>query len=391
MSVQTTPPLSPALHSAAVPPSASASPAERAPRLWLAKPAGLSLSPIATGSSVVFDDGAQLPTPCETGSAGGTFQAGLSSPKFHFSPRTSGSDGTPGFTPHYMGTEQPRAPELQWPSGSHAEQAQPKRPVWSPIAAVFGYQPGSTLAERTSAKEGRISLDSPPQHDGSSTTSRLKRSLSALLQRSSSVLRRGEPGWRSPQRAGTARRGHSAQSSVSASRAFRRSASPTPPPTAGVAPTPHSAPGMFTASSIAGALGASQFNVSPASKVVSPLIGNSTVHVKVIMDEDTVVVVPMLLTLVFAKARERILTKLFRGGVPLVESKRRTLAVRQADGTMAPIMDNPTWRALMDVAARARCQQPRVTSPHAAWPVAPQPCARSVVKLTLFLMCPAAA
>ncbi|KAJ2531587.1 hypothetical protein EV175_007211, partial [Coemansia sp. RSA 1933] len=57
--------------------------------------------------------------------------------------------------------------------------------------------------------------------------------------------------------------------------------------------------------------------------IVSPLIRGSMVHIKVVLDASTIVVVPMMRSEVFARARERILTKFFQGGVPFVESKRR--------------------------------------------------------------------
>ncbi|KAJ2710547.1 hypothetical protein H4R19_003693 [Coemansia spiralis] len=359
----------------------------------------MNIAPIATGPSGYFDGAALPPTPDEPDvhpasvpvSPGVSFYIGPPSPGFPMSPRTSGGEGAPGFAPHYMGTDQPKAPELQWPSGPRAAHVRPKRSMWSPIAAAFGYQSGGTPPEPADDAGVSLSLESLPPRDSDNAGTRIKRSLSTLLQRSSSVLRRGDAGSRSPQRAGTLRRGHSTQNSVSAPRKFMRSTSPTPPPT-GLAGSPCSEPGPFTTSDVAGSLAASQFYVSPASTAVSPLIGNSMVHVKVIMDEDTVVVVPILRMMVFARARERILTKLFQGGVSLVESKGRTLAVRRADGSMMPITDNPTWRALMDVAARAhQQQQAKASGPGAAWPDVLRPCTRTVAKLTLHLTSPAAA
>ncbi|KAJ1718407.1 hypothetical protein LPJ61_006643 [Coemansia biformis] len=221
-------------------------------------------------------------------------------------------------------------------------------------------------------------MESLSPQDSENAANRIKRSLSTLLQRSSSVLRRGGPGARSPRQPGGGYGGHTRQCSESIPRTFARSSSPTPSLEDRAA----------TAGDIACALAASHFFVSAANTAVSSLVGNSMVHVKVVMDGDTAVVVPMLRTMVFATARERILTKLFQGGVPLVESKSRTLAVRRRDGSMAPVVDNQTWRMAMEVAARAHSQQAKAAgAPPAmiAQPAALPLTTRTVVKLTLHL------
>ncbi|KAJ1951753.1 hypothetical protein GGI12_006408 [Dipsacomyces acuminosporus] len=110
-------------------------------------------------------------------------------------------------------------------------------------------------------------------------------------------------------------------------------------------------------SDLALALATSQFNTSGTSGTISPLVGNSMVHVKVVMDPSNTVVIPMARTLVLAKARERILTKFFQGGIALVEVKRRKLALRKPDGSLVVIDDNPTWRSIMDSVSYARRQR----------------------------------
>ncbi|KAJ2026274.1 hypothetical protein IWW57_003093 [Coemansia sp. S610] len=120
-----------------------------------------------------------------------------------------------------------------------------------------------------------------------------------------------------------------------------------------------------------------------ANTTTSPLIGNSMVHVKVVMDAANITIVPMVRTVVFARARERILTKLFQGGVPFVESKRRKLAVRRPDGSMVVVADNQTWRCIMDAASVAKAGQPGVPAD------ATTPGHKTVVKLTLHLIDPA--
>ncbi|KAJ2847684.1 hypothetical protein GGI22_005907, partial [Coemansia erecta] len=95
-------------------------------------------------------------------------------------------------------------------------------------------------------------------------------------------------------------------------------------------------------------LSSSCFSVMLSNSMVSPLVRGSMVHIKVVMDADTIVIVPMMRSEVFARARERILTKLFRGGVPLVESKRRKLVARGENGSSLVIANNHIWRKVMD-------------------------------------------
>ncbi|KAJ2853075.1 hypothetical protein GGI22_005014, partial [Coemansia erecta] len=104
----------------------------------------------------------------------------------------------------------------------------------------------------------------------------------------------------------------------------------------------------FRISILATALSSSCFSVMLSNSMVSPLVRGSMVHIKVVMDADTIVIVPMMRSEVFARARERILTKLFRGGVPLVESKRRKLVARGENGSSLVIANNHIWRKVMD-------------------------------------------
>ncbi|KAJ2583022.1 hypothetical protein IWW49_005452, partial [Coemansia sp. RSA 1797] len=150
---------------------------------------------------------------------------------------------------------------------------------------------------------------------------------------------------------------------------FVRSSSPTPPP----ANAQHELR-RLQYSDLSAALTTSQFHVSASHTFVSPLIGNSMVHIKVVMD-GIAVVVPMVRSIVFVHARERILTKLLQGGVPLVETKRRKLVVRKMDGSVAVIEDNPTWRTVMDIVSEAGRPQARTsegvsdgTHPLPPWP-----------------------
>ncbi|KAJ2853636.1 hypothetical protein FB639_006506 [Coemansia asiatica] len=151
----------------------------------------------------------------------------------------------------------------------------------------------------------------------------------------------------------------------------------------------------------ASALSVSHFKVAAVqNSIVSPLIGKSMVHVKVIVDADTIVVLSMMQSIVFARARERILTKLFHAGVPFVESKRRRLAIkRPQDGSfVAVVEDNRTWRSIMDTASHpGRWQNESITafnSPKVVQqsidgtPAGACPGIRAVVKLTLYLVDP---
>ncbi|KAJ1834626.1 hypothetical protein IWW55_002293 [Coemansia sp. RSA 2706] len=289
------------------------------------------------------------------------------SPKLPISPRSSGEGDAAGFRPYYMDIGEAKAPELQ--------QRHSKRRSRSAAPFTLSGGPPTPDADSSSSMSG--SLESVLRSDGETSGMRIKRSLTTLLQRSSSMLRRSDSGVRrqNTSAGGRQRRGSRSEEPTP----FVRSNSPTPAPeTSGQLRLQHG--------DLAAALTASQFNLSPANTLVSPLISNSMVHVKVIMDRMTAVVVPMVRSTVFARARERILTKFFQGGVPLVETKRRHLALRRPDGSMAAIADNPAWRAVMAVAADAGLQQAHavVAGAPAPWP-AVRPASKTVVKLTLYL------
>ncbi|KAJ2354921.1 hypothetical protein IWW50_003568 [Coemansia erecta] len=299
----------------------------------------------------------------------------LASPKFPISPRTSDDDQARGFTPYYMDIVQPKAPELQQQPSRQSSTRRSKR------ALGTGLQSPEMSPPITSGSLSS-SIESMQRQDTEKTAMRLKRSLTTLLQRSSSVLRRSNSNLRRQSTTVSRyRRGSRSEEPTP----FVRSEEPTPPPESAMR-----GPETLRYSDLTTALAASQFHVSAENTLVSPLIGNSMIHIKVVMDDGTAVIVPMVRSIVFARARERILAKLFQGGVPLVETKRRKLAVRRPDGSMAAIRDNQTWRIAMDVAGEAKRQQAREIVGGALMPCsAPVPgCAmprKTVVKLTLHL------
>ncbi|KAJ2612740.1 hypothetical protein H4S08_002576 [Coemansia sp. RSA 1365] len=324
---------------------------------------------------------------------------GLPSPKFPLSPTTPDSADSTGFTPYYMDIVNPKAPELlRLPKQGSIKDAKEdasgsatKLP--NVMASARLITPESTGNSSNNSVLGSISLESIARQSSGITTMRIKRSISTLLQRSSSMLRRGESTLRRQNTAtiGRARVNHHRGDLSPAP--FMRSDAPTPEPEIGA--YTHR---QLDRNDLAGALTASRFNVSATNTMISPLIGNSMLHVKVIMDASSrsIVVVPMVRTMVFARARERILTKFFQGGVAFVESKRRQLALRRPDGTMAVIEDNPTWRTVMDIASKAHCQQAKAVvggTPTSRWAAssgnAPTTTSKTVVKLTLYLInCP---
>ncbi|KAJ2455473.1 hypothetical protein EV183_000805 [Coemansia sp. RSA 2336] len=295
-----------------------------------------------------------LPTP-----AGAACDMGLGSPKFPVSPGTAESK-LAAFTPYLMDIGQPLAPELQHVPRRRST-ARRGKSTQSPPATVS--RPTGHLTPESASS----SLESIARPDTTST--RIKRSLTTLLQRSSSVLRKRE----SPELAARPRR-------VSKSaEPFVRSCSPTPDPDGHASP-PHY---KLAYRDLAACLTASRFHVSASGSLVTSLVGNSMVHVKVLMDNGLAVVVPLVRSIVFARARERILTKFFQGGVPLVETKRCRLAVRRLDGSLAPIDSNPAWRMLMDVAGDAGRQQAKAVV-HGV-PALRAAADKTVVKLTLYL------
>ncbi|KAJ2478257.1 hypothetical protein IWW56_003829 [Coemansia sp. RSA 2131] len=333
------------------------------------------LAPLNT--SLVSSHGlkTQLPTPGESEvfmlgrspSPAHACDIALGSPKFPISPRSSEDGETAGFTPYYMDIVQPKAPELQRQASRNSSTRWSKRAsggsIPSPKASPDGLPtPGSGSMSS--------SLESMSRNDNEKTAMRIKRSLTTLLQRSSSVLRRSDPNLRRLNSMSSRnRRGSRSEGPTP----FVRSSSPTPPPV-----NAQYEPRRLQYSDLSAALTTSQFHVSASHTFVSPLIGNSMVHIKVIMD-GTAVVVPMVRSIVFVHARERILTKLLQGGVPLVETKRRKLVVRKMDGSVAVIEDNPTWRTVMDMVSEAGRPQARTSEGDIMADT------KTVVKLTLYL------
>ncbi|PIA19284.1 hypothetical protein COEREDRAFT_79236 [Coemansia reversa NRRL 1564] len=346
--------------------------------------------------------GAHLP-PINTKLDMGSLSLGLPSPKFPLSPTTPDSADSSGFTPYFMDIVNPKAPELlRLPKQGTIKDAKEdtggsatKLPnLMTSLASDRVITPESSGNSSNSGSIlGSISLESIARQSSGITTMRIKRSISTLLQRSSSMLRRGESTLRRQNTATTGRARVNHHREDLSTTPFLRSNAPTPEP--GIGAYAHR---QLDRSDLAGALTASQFNVSAANTMISPLIGNSMLHVKVVMDAGSrsIVVVPMVRTMVFARARERILTKLYQGGVAFVESKSKLLALRRPDGTMAVIENNPTWRTVMDVASKAHCQQAKAIvagTPTSRWAAssgnAPTTTNKTVVKLTLYLInCP---
>ncbi|KAJ2084311.1 hypothetical protein H4R24_000104 [Coemansia sp. RSA 988] len=325
---------------------------------------------------------------------------GLPSPKFPQSPTALGTADSSGFTPYYMDIVHPKAPELQRLPKQRTS-ADTKRNTGSSTTKLSNsttysasngvITPGSSGNNSNSSSIlGSISLESIARQGSGMSSMRIKRSISTLLQRSSSILRRGDSIIRRQNPATVSHTRANSQSEEPSPAPFLRSNAPTPEPDIGA-----HALRPLAGNDLAAALTASQFKVSAANTMISPLVGNSMLHVKVVMDTDSrsIVVVPMPRTMVFARARERILTKFFQGGVAFVESKRRQLAIRRPDGTMAVIGDNPTWRTVMDVAGKAHCQQAKAVvagTPTSRWAAsagtAPTTTNKTVVKLTLHLI-----
>ncbi|KAJ2494016.1 hypothetical protein IWW37_000094 [Coemansia sp. RSA 2050] len=352
----------------------------------------------------------QLPTPDERTSLSWCATSpielsakGLVSPKFPTPAEPSENDPS-AFTPYFMQTAEPRAPELQrqpssriapprresrlgWP-GSGARRSSESATAVSLASASPPLSPTSTGLLTPSA-----AVDSTGEESSGSSVTALKRSLSALLRRSTSIVRRTdsnsrrkvEGGSGSVSTRGTAsedRLRSQAGSSIASSRSSLQTPADTPGSSQATSPQ-LTATSLPPASDFGEALTASTFSVGMVNTTTSPLIGNSMVHVKVVMDAANITIVPMVRTVVFARARERILTKLFQGGVPFVDSKRRKLAVRKPDGSMVVVADNQTWRCVMDAASAAKASQPGVAAGATAAGY------RTVVKLTLHLIDPA--
>ncbi|KAJ2687722.1 hypothetical protein IWW39_002729 [Coemansia spiralis] len=339
----------------------------------------------------------QLPTPDERTSHSWCATSpielstkGLMSPKFP-TPAEPSENDPDAFTPYFMQIAEPRAPELQRQPSRIAPQHE-GRLGWPGSGARRSSESASASPPLSPASTGLLTpsaVDSTGEESGSSVTA-LKRSLSALLRRSTSIVRRTDSNSRRRVEGSEGTRGTGSEdrsrSRAGSSAASPRSAPQTPADTPGSsqAASPQlTATGLPAAGDFGEALTASTFSVGMANTTTSPLIGNSMVHVKVVMDAANITIVPMVRTVVFARARERILTKLFQGGVPFVESKRRKLAVRKPDGSMVVVADNQTWRCVMDAASVAKAGQPGVPAD------ATTAGYKTVVKLTLHLIDPA--
>ncbi|KAJ2449032.1 hypothetical protein GGF42_004901 [Coemansia sp. RSA 2424] len=386
--------------------SSSAAPAEaRAPAC---SSSNRQLVPLDTSAAKAYGLQIQLPTPDEQPSSPSWCAVspielgvgGLLSPKFP-SPAAADENDPNGFTPYFMQTAEPRAPELQrhpsariasprrenklsWPGSGRrrSSEASSASPAPAPASAIASASISPALSPSPGA-------DSVSEESGSSVTM-LKRSLSTLLRRSTSIVRRTDSNSRRKIESGGASTRNklsedSAHSQAGSSVASARSSPQTPAdtPSSSQAASPQLAATTLPAGDFGEALTASTFSVGMANAIISPLIGNSMVHVKVIMDASNITIVPMVRSVVFARARERILTKLFQGGVPFVDSKRRKLAVRKPDGSMVVVADNQTWRCVMEAASTARANQPGVAAD------ATTAGYKTVVKLTLHLIDPA--
>ncbi|KAJ2742544.1 hypothetical protein GGI20_004407 [Coemansia sp. BCRC 34301] len=328
----------------------------------------------------------------------------LLSPKFP-TPAPANENDPNAFTPYFMQTAEPRAPELQrqpsariapprrenklsWPGRRRSSEASSTSPP--PASASASASPPLSPSTTGMLTPG-AAADCMGEESESSVTM-LKRSLSTLLRRSTSIVRRTDSNSRRKVEGGSVstRSNLSEDTARSQEGSFGASAwsgpqTPADTPSSSQATSPQLAAATLPlpTSDFGEALTASTFNVRMVNAIVSPLIGNSMVHVKVIMDASNITIVPMVRSVVFARARERILTKLFQGGVPFVDSKRRKLAVRKPDGSLVVVADNQTWRCVMDAASVARAHQPGVAADATAAGY------KTVVKLALHLIDPA--
>ncbi|KAJ2522663.1 hypothetical protein GGI11_001674 [Coemansia sp. RSA 2049] len=331
-----------------------------------------------------------LPSPTRNMPPTPVFSTGSISPRIPVSPAVSPNETNVGsFVPYFMTIAEPRALELQrasYASTASHQQAQLNGEAACGQAASAKNKtdiaPAYISTGQLTPRTGNNSLElDGPQPSEESTTMRIKRSISTLLHRSSSVLRKSEPTSPSIQSRSARRSSNSdtlqrrSPKSVPVSRTsteLPRSKNAKVTEENGNMPSPTSS---HSKDVIAAALSPSYFNMVFSNGIVSPLIRGSMVHVKVVMDASTIVVVPMMRSEVFARARERIITKLFQGGVSLVESKRRKLVVCGANGKTLVIDNNPTWRKVMDAIGSVYL------------PCSPKPAnSRAVAKLTLRLM-----
>ncbi|KAJ2707641.1 hypothetical protein FB645_000618 [Coemansia sp. IMI 203386] len=300
-------------------------------------------------------------------------------------PESPENRGASGFTPYYMDRVEPRARELQRTSRFSLLRRQKTPPS----------EPSSGMLSPRSMSESGSSTESPLSPSDASPAMRIKRSISTLLRRSSSMMRRGNsqtsPKPETPEATAEVVRQTRSEDTERSQAFVSRNPSISSDGTCS---------GLST-DEAACALSVSHFSVAAVQNtIVSPLIGKSMVHVKVVMDADTIVVLSMMRSVVFARARERILTKLFHAGVPFVESKRRKLAiVRPQDGSLVAVVgDNPTWRSIMDAASHpGRWQNESITAFDTPKPAhqgicgaaaSTSPGFRAVVKLTLHLVDP---
>lgn len=262
------------------------------------------------------------------------------------------NDGS--FTPYVMQTVEPRAPELKARDKVVSRSSSLRRPraqskSASPILPM-------THGILTPVSGGQNTAASSP-----TPYNTLKRSLSTLLKRSTSLVRRNP------------------------NKSVDMTATPPSPLTVNTIDISLSPPPVNTTRErgYTDALSSSAFNVTMTNSTISPLIGNSMVHVKVIVNPDTIIVAPMMRSIVFARARERILTKLFQCGVPFVETKPCKLAIRKqldnGEERMVAIENNQAWRNVMDAAGSYEHANNGVSSPS---------CVRRVVKLVLHLIPP---
>ncbi|KAJ2809742.1 hypothetical protein H4S07_003083 [Coemansia furcata] len=366
------------------------------------------LAPLDTGLAKAHGLQIQLPTPderpllswCATSPIELSVNS-LLSPKFPTPPEASESDPD-AFMPYFMQTAEPRAPELQrQPSVRIAPPRRESKLSWPGSSTRRSSESASGAASAsvspalspttTGLPTPSTAIDSIGEEIGSSVTM-LKRSLSTLLRRSTSIVRRTDSNNRRRMEGSSGNVSTRSNLSEDKSRsqagsavASARSSPQTPAdsPSDSQATSPQlTATVLPPVSDFGEALTASTFSVGMANATISPLIGNSMVHVKVVMDAANIAIVPMVRTVVFARARERILTKLFQGGVPFVDSKRRKLAVRKPDGSMVVVADNQTWRYVMDAASAARANQPGIPADAMAGGY------KTVVKLTLHLIDP---
>ncbi|KAJ2725168.1 hypothetical protein GGI07_001430 [Coemansia sp. Benny D115] len=332
-------------------------------------------------------------------------------PKFP-TPNATCSDDN-GFTPYWMDRAEPKVSELRRPSRLSILRRKRNSTQAKHSVATGMLTPPALSEGSASNSSSESSAPSPaPLEEAEGHAMRIKRSISTLLQRSSSFMRRADktpsttqvstapsspkPSEESP------RRSQSEESRRSrVFEALRTSVSLD----SGMLRKPLSRKNTQTAERPLAsaethetdcAFSISQFKVTGGNCIIPPLIGKSIIHVKVVVDKDTCIVVPMVRNIVFARARERILTKLFQCGVPFVASKALRLVVRRPeDGSVVSVVgDNPAWRQLMDAAVRNKhrlCggrpsgEFPRTSEDSDGAMVADT---RYVIKLTLHLVHP---